>query len=140
MKAELFLDTSYVIALSVTNDRHHGQALRLAEQIEEKHVRLVTTRAILLEIGNALSKERYRPAAVKLIEALENDPSAEIVPLSEELFSRAFQLYKGRTDKEWGLTDCLSFVRMKREGMTEALTADDHFRQAGFQALLLKVA
>ena len=60
MKAELFLDTGYVIALSVANDRYHEQAVRLAEQIEENNIRLVTTRAILLEIGNALSKERFR--------------------------------------------------------------------------------
>ena len=92
MRAELFLDTGYVIALSVANDRYHEQAVRLAEQIEEKKIQLVTTRAILLEIGNALSKERYRQAAVKLIESLENDPNVEIVPLSEELFSHIMRL------------------------------------------------
>jgi len=98
MKAELFLDTGYVIALSVANDRYHGQAVRLAEQIEGNNIRLVTTHAILLEIGNALSRERYRPAAVRLIDSLQNDPNVEIVPLSESLFSQAFQLYRDRSD------------------------------------------
>jgi hypothetical protein len=136
MKAELFLDTGYVIALSVPNDRYHEQAVRLAEQIEENNIRLVTTHAILLEIGNALSKERYRPAAVKLIDSLENDPNVEIVPLSENLFSRAFRLYRERSDKEWGLIDCVSFVVMKDREITEALTSDEHYEQSGFRALL----
>jgi uncharacterized protein len=41
-----------------------------------------------------------------------------------------------RRDKEWSLTDCISFVVMKERGLTEALTADHHFEQAGFKALL----
>ena len=50
----------------------------------------------------------------------------------------AVGLYQARTDKEWGLTDCLSFVLMEREGITQALSADVHFRQAGFEAMLLE--
>lgn len=98
--------------------------------------RLITTNAVVLEIGNALSKLRYRQAAISLIEAMEEDVLIEIVPASEELYRRAFQLYKGRLDKEWGLTDCLSFVIMRDRNLTDALTADEHFQQAGFRALL----
>jgi len=120
----------------VADDRYHEKAVRLAEQIEEQNIRLVTTRAILLEIGNALSKERYRPAAVKLIDSLENDPTVEIVPLSEKIFSQAFRLYRDRADKEWGLIDCVSFVVMKDREISEALTSDEHYEQSGFRALL----
>jgi uncharacterized protein len=63
---EVFLDTSFAIALSSATDRHHLQAVKLANQIEANKVRLVTTQAILLEIGNALSKQRYRAAAIQL--------------------------------------------------------------------------
>ena len=59
------------------------------------------------------------------------------VPLSEDLFTLAADLYKRYTDKEWGLTDCVSFVLMRERGIQEALTADTDFRQAGFRALLL---
>ena len=52
--------------------------------------------------------------------------------------NKALQCYKMRTDKEWGITDCISFVVMEEYGLTEALTADKHFRQAGFKALLLQ--
>jgi predicted nucleic acid-binding protein len=91
---------------------------------------------VVLEIGNALAKLRYRRVAVELLSALENDPQVEIVPLSEEWYGQAIQLYQARPDKEWGLTDCISFIVMQERGLTQALTPDEHFQQAGFQALL----
>lgn len=89
-----------------------------------------------MEIGNALAKQRYRHAAIVLLASLENDPNVEIVPLSETLYTQAFEMYRQRRDKEWGLTDCLSFVVMQEQGITDALTADIHFQQAGFRILL----
>jgi uncharacterized protein len=133
---EAFLDAAYAIALSAPGDAFHAKAEQLAEQMESDGTKIVTTRAVLLEIGNALGKPRYRAAAVALLEALEEDPQVEIVPLSEDLFARAFQLYRTRPDKEWGLIDCVSFTVMQERGLTEALTTDDHFRQAGFRVLL----
>ena len=136
MTSEVFLDTAYAIALSVESDEHHERAEELAEQLEAEATRLITTRAVLLEIGNALSKKRYRKAAVELLDALEQDPQVEIVPLSEELYEQALELFRNRPDKEWGLVDCVSFVVMKERGLTEALTTDEHCEQAGFRALL----
>jgi hypothetical protein len=60
----------------------------------------------------------------------------EVVPMTSDLYGQAFDLFRNRPDKEWGLTDCASFVVMRARGMTDALTSDDHFEQAGFQALL----
>ena len=134
--SKVFLDTSYAVALSARTDENHERAVELAEQLEASNTYFVTTRAILLEIGNALSKVRHRVAAVKLLTALENDPKVEIVPASDELFQRAFDIYRERSDKEWGLIDCMSFVVMTDQELTEALTADTHFRQAGFRILL----
>ena len=136
MKTEVFLDTAYAIALSSPNDYFHEQALRLADQLQASETHLVTTRAVMLEIGNGLSRQRYRRAAIRLLYALEVDPSVEIVSLSEQLYERAFQLYGTRPDKEWGLTDCVSFVVMQDRGITEALTTDAHFQQAGFRMSL----
>lgn len=133
---ELFLDASFAIALSSPRDQHHEQAARLASQVEQRGVQLVTTRAVVLEIGNALAKRRHREAAAALLDALEHDPSVQVIPLSEELFQRGWALYRQHQDKEWGLTDCISFVVMRDRGLTDALTADEHFRQAGFRALL----
>ena len=136
MTNKVFLDTAYAIALSVESDEHHDRAEELADQLEAEATHLVTTRAILLEIGNALSKKRYRKAAVELLDALEQDPQVEIVSLSEELYEQALELFRNRPDKEWGLVDCVSFVVMRERGLTEALTTDEHFKQAGFRPLL----
>lgn len=60
----------------------------------------------------------------------------QILPASSELLQRGLALYQARPDKEWQLSDCISFIVMEQEGLTEALTGDRHFEQAGFQALL----
>jgi uncharacterized protein len=133
---EVFLDTAYAIALSVETDVHHPRALELAEQLEAQGTRIVTTMAVLLEIGNALSRQRYRDAASQLLEALERDPQVERVPLTDGIYQEALALFRSRPDKEWGMIDCVSIVVMKQRGLTEALTTDEHFEQAGFLALL----
>lgn len=74
--------------------------------------------------------------AIQLLESLEADPNVEIVLLTNDLYIAAFNLFKQRKDKEWGLVDCLSFIVMGNRGITDALTADTHFQQAGFRALL----
>jgi predicted nucleic acid-binding protein len=138
VEAEVFLDSSYAIALAAVTDEYHDQAISIAEELEQVQTRLITTRAILLEIGNALAKPRYRPAAVRMLVSLDSDPSVEIVPLTEQIYSEALLLYQNRSDKDWGLTDCVSFVVMGFREIKEALTADHHFEQAGFRALLCK--
>lgn len=135
MTNKIFLDTSYAIALSVSSDANHALALQIAGKLEHT-ARLFTTRAIFLEIGNALAKKRYRNAAVRLLTALENDPTIEIIEVSNELYTRSFGLFQSRSDKDWGIIDCISFTVMKDLAITEALSADVHFEQAGFRALL----
>jgi uncharacterized protein len=133
---KVFLDTSFAIALSVESDRHFDYAVTLSEQLETENTRLITTTAILLEIGNALSKKHYRQAAKALLSSLEQDDTVEIVPMTDELYQKAFQLFCNRPDKDWGLIDCVSFIVMREKRLSEALTADEHFEQAGFIALL----
>jgi len=134
--AEVFLDTSYAVALSAPSDAYHAKAVEVAKQVILDNTRVVTTRAVLLEIGNSLGRQRYRSTAVALLETLEQDPYCETIPMSEELYARAFQLYSTRPDKEWGLIDCVSFIVMQDRKLSAALTADEHFIQAGFSALL----
>jgi len=136
----IFLDTAYAIALSAPADEHHERAVLLASWIKQEGARLVTTRGVLLEIGNALAKVRYRPAAIRLLHGLEADPAVEIVPLSEDLYQRALRLFSDRDDKEWSLVDCISFAVMQDRQVQAALTTDEHFQQAGFRALMRESA
>ncbi len=135
----VFLDTAYVIALASTTDELHVLAVALADELQAKGTRLITTAAVLLEIGNALSKVQYRRAAVQILISLHSDANVEIVPITTPLLAEAMKLYSERPDKEWGLTDCVSFVVMESRGIQSALTADAHFQQAGFHPLLREI-
>jgi uncharacterized protein len=90
-----------------------------------------------VEIGNALSKASWRRLGVATLNDLRTDPDIQIVPVSTELFERAAELYSKRLDKEWGLTDCISFIVMHDHKLTHALTTDRDFEQAGFQNALV---
>lgn len=131
-----FLDTSYAIALAVEQDEYHAAALRLTDRIEEERVPITTTRPVVLEIGNYLATPERRPQTISYIDTLRREPAVEIVPLSTELFRHGFDLHRNRLDKSWGLTDCISFVVMREQGIHDALTADTDFEQAGFRTLL----
>lgn len=136
MQNEWFLDASYAIALASKSDHYHAQARDLARRIRAERISLVTTRAVILEIGNALSKPHHRKAAVKLLDAMENDRRVGIVPIEETLARQGDELFHRYSDKSWGLTDCVSFIVMRQRGIQFALRADQHFTQAGFHALL----
>lgn len=136
----LFLDTSYAIALVTPRDPNHSRATRLAASAQESARRVVTHTGVLFEVGNGLAALNQRRAAIRLIDFLYDDPMATIMDLDPALVQRARNLYRSRPDKEWGLVDCASFVVMRERGLTEALTADRHFEQAGFRALLLEAA
>lgn len=133
------MDSSYAIALGSPRDRHHARAVTLAHTIEATRIRVVTTQAVVVEVGNALSKRTVRSRAVALLDLFDRNPPIEVTPLSEELFERGTTFFRRHQDKDWGLTDCISFIVMQDRGLTDALTADAHFRQAGFRPLLRSV-
>jgi len=133
---ELFLDTSFSIGLVSPKDQIHQKAIAWSKKIEDFKIQTVTTQAVLLEIGNALSKAAFRQIGIGLLENLENDFNTTIVSLTDELYNKTFELFRTRPDKEWGLVDCISFVVMEERNIEAALTADEHFIQAGFRALL----
>lgn len=135
--SEVFLDTSFIVAVTIPSDRHHATAVRFARQYRKDGTQLVTTQAVLAEIGDAFSRPPYRSAAVRMLSMLLLDESVTVLPVRAELFDRGYALFVQRQDKTWGVTDCISFEVMWERGVTDALTADRHFEQAGFRALLL---
>jgi predicted nucleic acid-binding protein len=129
----MFLDSSYVIALVNKKDQHHEQAMEMARVLGEPL--LVTTDAILLEIGNGLARN-FKAEAIGVIEEFLSSDEVQIISVDTRLFQKGFDLYKSYQDKAWGLVDCISFVVMQERGITDALTTDSHFGQAGFNVLL----
>jgi predicted nucleic acid-binding protein len=95
------------------------------------------TEAVLIEIGNALARSN-RMAATAFISSCYNTTNVRVISVDTSLLRRALDFYNNRGDKEWGLTDCITFLVMTDHGLKEAFTADDHFHQAGFRAMLLE--
>lgn len=131
--ADAFIDTSFVVALVNKRDQHHLRAVELASEFE--HRSLITTDAVLLEIGNALAKN-FRAVSVQVIDDFLTSGEIQIIHLYPALFQKAFFLYRSHLDKTWGLIDCVSFVVRREVGILKALTSDRHFEQAGLTALL----
>lgn len=94
------------------------------------------TEYVLLEAINACSGLANRPRIHTLVAGLRGTDAIVWVPASSDLFETGLQLHAERRDKEWSLTDCISFVVMDQRGITQALIYDHHFEQAGFEALL----
>ncbi len=128
-----FADSFYFLALLNPRDAAHDRAVAASRALPG---RLVTTDYILIEVADALSSPRDRPRFLALLDALAADPDTAIIPADGDLFRRGTDLFRARADKDWPLTDCLSFVVMADLGLTEALTGDRHFLQAGFRPLL----
>lgn len=129
----VFADTFYFIALSNPSDGYHAAAVRAAESLTS---RLLTTHYVLIEVADALSAPRFRADVAQFLRQFALDPGTEIIGPDVPLYERGLDLYAQRLDKAWSLTDCISFVVMTERGLTEALTGDNHFEQAGFRALL----
>lgn len=132
--AALFADTFYFIALLDSSDTGHTRAVGWSRQ---KGVSFRTTEYVLIELGDAFHVPGQREEFALFQDALRADSKFRVLPSSASLYAAGLNLYRRRSDKNWQLTDCISFAAMKEHGIREALTGDQHFEQAGFTALLL---
>ena len=132
----IFADAGYWIAPWNPRDALHRQALAIADRVGAMAV--VTTRLVLVEALDFMAGvgEFRRGFAAQMVQALEKDPTVEIIPLSDTHFRAALERYASRSDQRWSLTDCASFLVMEEHGITKALAFDRDFEQAGFVALL----
>jgi uncharacterized protein len=129
----VFADAFYFFAILNPNDAAHATATAYTSAHDNP---LVTTAWVLIELADGLATTGKRHVFSELVARLRADPDNVIVPPTDALMARGVQLYDSRPDKKWSLTDCISFVVMREQGIAEALTGDHHFEQAGFTVLL----
>lgn len=131
------VDTSYLLAHTLVTDPLHERAIELQHRTEVGY-RFVITDLIIIEYLDGLSRGSHllKKTAGAISRALFRNSQIEVVPLDEDLFERALKFYELAGDKNWGMTDCISFALMRKRKIREALTYDHHFEQAGFRALL----
>ena len=128
-----FADTFYFLALLTREDESHAHAVAILKDLKTE---IITTAWVLTEVADGLAPARNRAGFGRLLDVLQDNSWVTILPPEPDLYERGVALYLARTDKDWSLTDCISFVTMQERGITEALTGDRHFEQAGFVALL----
>jgi predicted nucleic acid-binding protein len=129
-----FADTYALIAWLNPRDDAHSE---VSAYLDRFTGRLLTTEWILVELADALSAPEARSTAVAFLQAVRADPQFEVVGYSDAAYQAGFALLANRPDKGWSLTDCISFAAMTERGLTDALTADRHFSQAGFRAVFI---
>lgn len=130
----VFADTYYYLAIGNPHDAGHQKAMSFAKSATQV---IMTTAWVLTELADALCRTTNRSAFAQLLGSIEHDPLTTVIAADPLLFDRGIALYLARPDKDWSLTDCISFVVMTEHNLTDALTADKHYEQAGYRALLV---
>jgi predicted nucleic acid-binding protein len=128
----VFADTYYYLALVNPGDTGHAKAAAFARSTPRP---MVVSDWVITELADGLCSVANRPVFTRLLSVIKGPPTT-VIPYDSALMDRGLALFASRADKEWSLTDCVSFLVMNDHGITEALTADHHFEQAGFVALL----
>ena len=131
-----FIDTSFLIALTLGDDRFHSRAQELWRQFKGKTI--FTSDEVLAEYMNYFSNHgrHFREIVVRSIELIQNSRDIIIFPQTRDSFVEGFELYRSRLDKGYSHTDCVSMCHLRRQRITEVLTSDRHFKQAGFTILM----
>ena len=129
----LFADTSFFVAFLDDGDFDHDSA---HDYMASYRGAIMTSDWVLVELGNFISRRASRMQFGPFVAEVRNDARFAIRDAGHDDFESGLRLYHDRQDKQWSMTDCISFKLMEREGLTDALTSDHHFEQAGFHILL----
>lgn len=134
MAVDLFVDTSGWAYFLDQQDPLHAEVVTIVRRALTQKRHLVTTNYVITELVALLSSRYHLPRqqVVKAVNLIKSDPAVKMVYIEQSLDDEAWKLLEARLDKEWSLVDASSFVVMKHYGITEALTTDHHFTQAGF--------
>lgn len=129
----MFIDTSGLLCLHHRRELQHDEAV----QYWDERTNLLTHSYVLAEfVALADSRRLPRQPALEFVYDLVDHPSVEVVYVETALHRQGIEFLLQRLDKRWSLCDAVSFVLMQRRNLTEALTTDHHFEQAGFVRLL----
>jgi uncharacterized protein len=135
---KVFVDAAFWVSFINPENDYYELTPRLAKKFEL--AAWVTTDAVLWETLSFYS--RFSPAirvgVAQTLEALYNEPHIDIITGGRNWLIASTEFYRKRKDKAWSGVDCFSMLVMESKGIRDVLTTDHHFRQAGFNALMLE--
>jgi uncharacterized protein len=129
----VFLDTVGLLALWNSGDQWHSAAESAFASLVKANTPPTTTSLVLLECANTAARRPYRHTVERLRERMES--SNTLVFPTEDDWRQAWTAYREADFSGAGVVDCVSFVVMRRLGITQAFTNDRHFKEAGFETL-----
>lgn len=132
----VFADTSFFFALAAKRDHAHGQATTAYARLLRSGRRLVTTDYVIDETLTLVKLRTEAKVALALLERIERSDAIRIEDIDTARFQAAKALFRKHADHDYSFTDCTSFAVMRELKLSEALTTDAHFIEAGFKALL----
>lgn len=128
----MFIDTSGLMCLFDARDHRHSSATKLFDSTTTR----LTHNYVLAEfIALAIARRAPFNVALRFVEVISSGSEVEVMWVSRELHDRAMRLLFERADKAWSLCDAVSFVVMIDRKVSDSLTTDRHFEQAGFVRL-----
>lgn len=134
---EIFIDTGFIIALESVTDQNHEKALQQWNELLKDLPSMVTTTYVIDEIVTFFNSRNRHAKAVEIGRRLMNSRSVQMIHVDKGLFDKSWQYFEQHADKTYSMTDCISFIVMKEQGIQSALSFDKHFTQAGFKGLSL---
>jgi uncharacterized protein len=129
----VFLDTVGLIGVWNDADQWHQAASHAYAKLAATRTPLVTTQEVLLECGNAAARTSIRSDVTHLRKRLESQ--GRLLFATDADLADAWAMYDRGRSGDPGIVDCISFAVMRRLGLTEVFTNDQHFAAAGFTTL-----
>lgn len=129
----MLLDTSGLLCCLDSSEERHATAIELYEAESQR----ITHNYVFAELI-ALAQVRgvARQETIQLVITLASDSDVEVVWVDRLLHEEALKMLLAQTDKSYSLCDAVSMTLMAKRGISEALTTDRHFDQAGYRRLL----
>jgi predicted nucleic acid-binding protein len=129
----MFIDTSGLLCCFDADEARHRAAIQFYDASRSR----LTHNYVLAEfVALAQARQYPRELSLNLIAEIQADATIEIVWVDRALHNTALSLLQSQLDKSYSLCDAVSFVLMRERGISDALTTDRHFEQAGFRRLL----
>jgi len=132
---EAFVDTSVLYALIDRKDSHHAAMSELVRRLLQSRRRFVTTDYVVCEAVNLANARSGHHVGMRILDLIDRSAALRVEWIGSLRFEATRAFYRRHLDHRYSFTDCTSFVVMRELDISDVLTTDGHFREAGFRIL-----